>query len=485
MTIPIHKIIYAPVGARIVYDFVITFTSILSVTFLFLAFSQNTFRLFDVIFFPISFVLWNFILGIYGKNKMASVHTKSLLLTQSGIISYLSLILINANLFPLTMLTIFTIPLSIMPRAFLNFHISHRDNRNLNYIVLDTSPVLVTGGGGYIGTQVVEKLLKENKRVRVFDKFLYSKGVFSDFFQNKNLELIEGDISDLYALTLALRNTQAVIHLAGIVGDPASSLDEKFTRHVNIISTRMLKEMVKAFRIPKFIFASSCSVYGSSEKIVHENSPLNPQSLYAKTKIDAEQELLHDTFDEFHPTILRFATVFGHSKKPRFDLVANLFVALAMNNQVITVTNGKTWRPFVHVDDVANSIITVLKTPQEKVSRQIFNVGDDSLNYKIEDLAKLVKNIVRHEKRVSIVLKKTHQDPRNYKVSFKKIKNDLRFQTETTMEEGLLEIVNHFKKGTYGRNYTDPYYSNLETTKEVIKEFNSKDYQQTHFSTLS
>jgi nucleoside-diphosphate-sugar epimerase len=173
-------------------------------------------------------------------------------------------------------------------------------------------PVLVVGGGGYIGNHVVEKLIESGNKVRVFDKFYYGEKVKNDMEKISNVEVIEGDVSDLYSLTIALENVKSVVHLAGIVGDPASSIDKNLTRHINIVTTRMLKETVKAFRIPRFIFASSCSVYGASENIVDENASLNPVSLYAQTKIDSEKELLNDPYDYFQPTILRFATVFGH-----------------------------------------------------------------------------------------------------------------------------------------------------------------------------
>lgn len=192
-------------------------------------------------------------------------------------------------------------------------------------------PILVIGGGGYIGTHVVEQLLESGYSVRILDRFVFGKKVISDLLKNKNLEIIEGDISDLVALSRALQGVSAVVHLAGLVGDPACAVDENMTLHINIASTRVVKEMSKAFKVPHFIFASSCSVYGASDEVMNEGSSLNPVSLYAKTKIDSEQEILNDKTADFNPTILRFATVFGHSRRPRFDLVTNLFTAQAYN----------------------------------------------------------------------------------------------------------------------------------------------------------
>lgn len=381
------------------------------------------------------------------------------------------------------LIALFTIITTIIPRLFLNFQYMNKYNKDLKTVIMSNSPVLIVGGGGYIGSVLVEELLRRNYKVRVLDKFIYKADVFKDLIHNKNLELIVGDVTNIYDLTLSLQDVQAVIHLAGIVGDPASSLDEKLTRHMNVFSTRILKETVKAFKIPRFIFASSCSVYGHQNTIVDENSALKPVSIYAKTKIDSEKELLSDTSDYFNPTILRFATVYGHSKRPRFDLVVNLFAAKAFVEQNITVTGGAQWRPFVHVRDVSQAIIKTLEAPINKVSRQVFNVGDESQNLQIQDLALLVKdNAIKYGKKVHIETKTQKQDNRNYKVKFQKIKKTLNFKPLFTMDEGISEIFDMFKRDIYEKRYFDPIYNNHEMTKRLSKEFRSKGYTKTHIS---
>lgn len=209
--------------------------------------------------------------------------------------------------------------------------------------------ILVAGGGGYIGTHVVEQLLKKNYKVRILDAFIFGKGILGDLEKDKNLEVVQSEIGDLYKLSLALKDVDGIIHLAGLVGDPACAIDKEFTIHMNVVSTKIIKELSKAFNVKKFIFASSCSVYGASDDIVDESSKLNPVSLYAKTKIDSEVELLNDSNTNFHPIILRLATVFGHSRRPRFDLVTNFFTAQGYNDGTITVTGSNQWRPFIHV----------------------------------------------------------------------------------------------------------------------------------------
>ena len=476
-----REIIYHPVNARITYDLAIAFVSS---SFSYAIFSFNNIQIVHILLFSFFFIATNFILGIYSTLKLASSFLKFLSLLSSSIFSFVFTFLLGGSPIPLLNASIFAGILTGLPRIFLNFSSSTKITP-FNQVVTSNSPVLVVGGGGYIGSVLVEKMIKSNTRVRVFDKFIYGKQVFDDLKDDRRLEIVEGDVTDIYALTLALRNVQAVVHLAGIVGDPASMIDDRLTRHMNIVSTRMLKEAVKAFRIPKFLFASSCSVYGTSEKIVNEKSRLNPLSAYAKTKIDSEREILQDTFDDFHPTILRFATVFGHSRKPRFDLVFNLFLAQAYNNGFITVTGENQWRPFISISDLAGAIIKILEAPKEKISRQIYNIGDNSLHATIGEIAKIAQRIVGEEKKVQIFLRKDDMDLRNYRVSFNKFQELFNFRCKVSLDDGAREIFEHFKKGTYKKPYTDIYYSALETTKEVKREFYSESYKKTHFSDLS
>lgn len=482
------RIIYDPIKTRLIYDFTVAFSAISIIWFLFNLFSIPTIKLLHVLLYPFLYVTLNYIFGIYGRHKTSPALTKSITLFFSAMLTFSIYSLLNLFSLTLIIATLSVITLSILPRLFFNIYNPNNRNKYFKIIIHEKLPILVVGGGGYIGTHVVEKLLKNDYKVKVLDKFIYGDAVLSDLRKNKDLEIIEGDVSDLYKLTLALNNTQAVVHLAGLVGDPACSIDERLTRHINIVTTRMLEESVKAFDIPKFIFASSCSVYGSSEETVNENSDLSPVSLYAQTKIDSENELLHDQYDNLHPVILRFSTVFGHSRRMRFDLVMNLFVAQAYNNGVITVIGSQQWRPFIHVSDVAEAVMKVVKAPLEKVSRQIFNVGDNRLNITIGDLAKLVAKVVKTDKKndkVKIIIKDDTPDRRNYRVSFNKLKEVLNFRASVSFEDGIREIYNHFKKGTYKKPYNDPGYSNFEMTKQIKKEFYSKDYRKTHFSIIS
>ncbi len=330
-------------------------------------------------------------------------------------------------------------------------------------------PVLVVGGGGYIGTHVVEQLLAEGWRVRVLDRLLFGKAPLQDFFGNPRFELVEGDATDILKLIEAMQGASAVVHLAGLVGDPACALDETFTWHENVTATHQVKEAARAFGVRRFIFSSSCSVYGINTVEVDETSAVNPVSLYARSKVDSERELLLCADEHFSVTILRFATVFGHSRRPRFDLVANLFTAQAMVDGKITLMGPSQWRPFVHVRDLARGIVAALEANPERMRGQVFNVGDRGLNMTIGQLAALVQKVVSRERPVEIV-EMASKDPRNYAGSFEKIRRDLGFEAEMSMESGIEEIVSEFKKGSYG-HYKDAVYSNVETTKKALSDF--------------
>jgi nucleoside-diphosphate-sugar epimerase len=291
---------------------------------------------------------------------------------------------------------------------------------------------------------------------------------------NIDFELIEGDATDISKLTYAARGASAVVHLAGLVGDPACALDAQFTRHANVVATRMAKDVAISLGISRFVFASSCSVYGVSEREVSETDELNPVSVYAQTKIDSERELLWNPPDGFFVTVLRFATVFGHSRRPRFDLVANLFAARALMDGVIPVIGPRQKRPFIHVQDLARAIVAVLQADSYKMQSQIFNVGDRRLNMSVLELAETIQRLVRPYHKVEINVNENPEDRRSYAVSFEKIRQKLGFEASTMMEDGIAEIVANLRDGKY-RDYRDPAYSNVLTTSKALVDFYSPE----------
>lgn len=422
-------------------------------------------------FVPVAFVAANAAIGIYTSLQKASIRAKikTLLATALCIVVLGRLCRIPWDI--ISLWAILTIPVTVLARFFLGLPYSR--HKNLSFLASNRrGPVLVIGGAGYIGSPTVELLLKEGFRVRVLDRFMYGHDSLAEFLHNPDFELIEGDVTDIAKLTFAARNASAIVHLAGLVGDPACALDAQFTRHANVVATRMAKDVAVSLGVSRFVFASSCSVYGVSDREVGETDDFSPVSLYAQTKIDSERELLWNPPDGFFVTILRFATVFGHSRRPRFDLVANLFAARALAEGAIPVLGPQQRRPFIHVRDLARAIVAVLRADSYTMQSQIFNVGDRRLNMSILQLAETVRKVVRPYRDVEITVSENPEDRRSYAVSFEKIRLKLGFEAVTLMEEGIAEIVARFRAGEY-RDYRDPAYSNLLTTSKALVDFYS------------
>jgi nucleoside-diphosphate-sugar epimerase len=207
--------------------------------------------------------------------------------------------------------------------------------------------------------------------------------------------------------------------------------------------------------VERLIFASSCSVYGAGDSIMTEESALNPISLYAQTKIDSEAALLQARSESFHPVILRFATLFGLSNRPRFDLVVNLLAARACVGEPILIFNGEQWRPFIHVQDVARAIIAALDAPVDQVSGEIFNVGDSRMNYTLSQLAREIQQAFPEV----CVEHITNPDKRNYRVSTDKIRNRLGFSCTLGLDFGIAEIRQAFADGVV-LDFKNPTYHN-------------------------
>ena len=339
------------------------------------------------------------------------------------------------------------------------------------------APVAVLGGAGYIGTHAVAELLSRGYSVRVLDRLMYGTEPLREFLGNPRFRLVEGDVTDIARLTEVVNGCRAVVHLAGLVGDPACAVDPDYTSHTNIVATRMAHEVAHSLGVSRFVFASSCSVYGLADTEVDELSPLNPVSLYARTKIDSERELLRVTPDNFFVTILRFATVFGHSRRPRFDLVANLFTAQAMTEGRIRVIGPQQWRPFIHVRDLARSVVLCLEARAELMQSQVFNVGDARLNRTILSLAEAVRDVVSTRREVVIAVEEqADSDRRNYLVSFEKIRRLLGFEAAVTIEDGVREMVDEFAADRY-RDYRTELYNNVATTRRAVEEFHDPSEQ--------
>ena len=323
--------------------------------------------------------------------------------------------------------------------------------------------VLVVGGAGYIGSVLTEQLLRKGYRVRILDMELFGRDSLRTMIDHPRLEFMNGDFRNVEDIVRALHNIDAVIHLAAIVGDPACALDRDTTITVNYAAAKMMAQLARAKGISRFVFASTCSVYGESDEIRTEESDLNPVSLYATTKIDAERALLEAADNVFQPTILRFATAYGWSLRPRFDLVANLFSAQAVTEKHIRVLNGEQWRPFVHTRDIARACVMAMEAPLSKVGGEVFNVGDHTQNYTLQQLGQIVGQCMPGTFVEEI---RNDDDPRNYRVDFTKIQRVLGFRASVQLEDGIREMVEAVGDGKV-EDWRDPVYSNVRTLQEA------------------
>ena len=313
--------------------------------------------------------------------------------------------------------------------------------------------ILIIGGLGFIGSVLTEILLKNNYKVNILDINFYGKFLKKNVIKNPNLKIIIGDCFNKKNISRAIKGCSDVVHLGEIVGDPAVSLNTKFSLRNNFENTNFVVSECIKNNINKFVFASSCSVYGSSELKCDEKSKLNPVSLYAKCKIECEKVILSYKSSNFCPTILRLSTVYGDSPRKRFDLVVNRFTIMALLKKHISLFGGSSWRPLISVQDVSNAFFKVLKANNKKVKNEIFNVGGHNENYKIIDIVHLIK------KNINLSFSHTKQigDRRNYKVSFKKIKNVLSFRTKDNLEKVIKDMIKKYRKLNFNPNNVNFY----------------------------
>jgi len=308
--------------------------------------------------------------------------------------------------------------------------------------------VFVTGGAGYIGTKVIEKLLENNIKVRCWDNLTFGTSSLSNFLNNPNFELEKGDVREHKRITGHMFDCDACIHLAALVFQGGEDLNNKIME-VNYNSTRRITDICKNKGM-KLIFTSTCSNYGQSNGFATEKSKLQGISPYAVSKIKAEKYISMNYPDA---TILRLSTGFGLSKKMRFDLIVNEMTRDAVMKKKITVYNPEAWRPGLHIDDISQAIYLALTNDISG----IYNVGHESLNYQKKKLCEILQNTIP-----AIEVKTIKKgDPRDYKVSFDKIKNDLNFKSKRTIQYGTFEIMQAIEKGIIKNPY-DRQYQNLE-----------------------
>ena len=310
--------------------------------------------------------------------------------------------------------------------------------------------VMVTGGAGYIGCMVVEELLERGHKPVVFDTLYWGKESLEPFFDR--IEIIEGDCRNSKDIIYALDGIESIIHLAGIVGEFACSSNSKAHFSINVESTRTLVNCCTdpdLDLVRDFIFVSSCSVYGNVKGLhenVTEDTPVSPLSPYAYAKLRSERILLDrcERVPHFHPTILRLTTVFGWSRRPRLDLVTNMFAYNAWKNGRITIFgDGQQYRSLIHVGDVARALVETLEAPRFIRSGQIFHVGEEANNKTVKEIADMVQ---RQLSETEIIFVKDHPtDRRDYRINCWKLKNTVGWKSKYSVEEGIEELIKQFE----------------------------------------
>jgi len=326
--------------------------------------------------------------------------------------------------------------------------------------------IFVTGGAGYLGSIICQKLLEKGYNVKCYDNLYYGRGALDDLEKHKNFKFIKGNTIYIDKHKHELEGCYAVIHLAELANDPSCDLEPEMTQVFNVQASVQLARLAKKMGIPRFVFGSSCSVYGMNDgDILTECSRLNPLTRYAESKVKVESELLKLVDSDFCITLLRQATLFGYSKRMRFDLSLNIMTKHAfVDNRIIVLGGGKQWRPFLHVSDSADAFIKVLESGESLVHGEIFNVGSDHLNYTVLDLA---EEVCRSVPGSEIEVTDIGSDRRSYKVNFEKIREVLGYKAKKTLKDGATEILHGFQRGEFGAGEDDINY-NIRSLRKMI-----------------
>ena len=320
--------------------------------------------------------------------------------------------------------------------------------------------IFITGGAGYFGSALVPRLLTEGYKVTVLDLMIYGQNVIKP---HKNLKIIKGDIRDQNLIKKNVVNTDAVIHLACISNDPSFELNKKLGQDINFKAFEPLVKISKESGIKRFIFASSSSVYGiKKEKNVNEEMKLEPLTDYSKFKAECEKVLKKYQSSDFTTVTIRPATVCGFAPRQRLDLVVNILTNLAYHKRSITVFGGNQLRPNIHIDDMVEAYLLLLKTPNNKIAGKTFNAGYE--NFSVEKLSLDVKSVIGDD--VKLVFSKT-DDNRSYHISSEKIRNELGFVPKKNIRDAAQDLKNAFEKKVLENTLENEIYFNIKRMKTL------------------
>lgn len=315
--------------------------------------------------------------------------------------------------------------------------------------------VLVTGGAGYVGSMVTRELLSLGHKVVVADSLLFGGESLLDLLSRPAFTFSRTDLTDTSELSrlLARHSIDTVVHLASIVGDPACRAQPELAERTIWEGSRNLFELCESSGVQRFIFASTCSNYGkmAPDRMLDEDAPLRPVSLYAELKVRFEEYLLGRSSAVEH-TVLRFATVYGLSLRPRFDLTINEFARDALIRGELEVYGPQFWRPYCHVRDIANAVALILDARGETISGRVFNVGSNEENYQ----KRMIADEIRRQIPVRIIDVDKDEDPRDYRVNFDRIKS-LGFAPRMRLADGIQEVAFAVKSGLISDPYSARY----------------------------
>lgn len=316
--------------------------------------------------------------------------------------------------------------------------------------------ILIVGGAGYVGSVLTDHMLDHGYAVRSFDNLTFNHGLtVVPFLHRPGYEFMNGDLTNKKEFDKALDGITDVILLAGLVGDPVTKNFPEAAAKVNDEGHDQMVRMLDGRGLNKVVFVSTCSNYGliEGDQLADEEFDLSPLSLYAKSKVRIEKQLLDlkGTVD-FTPTILRFATAFGLSNRMRFDLTVSEFTRALGLGEDLLVYDAHTWRPYCHLRDFGELIRRVLEAPKDRIAFDVFNAGGDANNFTKQ---MIVDAILEQLPDAKVRYQEHGEDPRNYRVSFAKVRERLFFEPAYSVPDGVRELINAMKQGLF-RDISQP-----------------------------